>query len=71
MSHADGIEYVWAMMKHGFNGTYHHWSVQHCDRYVNAFAGRHNAHPMDTADQVTALAKGTDGRRLPYQELVG
>ena len=70
MAHTNGIESVWSVLKRGFNGTYHHWSAKHCDRYVNEFAGRHNACPMDTADQMGQLARGIGGKRLPYSELI-
>ena len=33
-----------AHIEAGFNGTYNHWTAKHFDRYVNEFAGRHNAH---------------------------
>ena len=71
MAHTNGIESVWSMLKRGFNGTYHHWSVKHCGRYVNEFAGRHNARPMDTEQQMGELARGIAGKRLPYNQLIG
>ena len=70
MAHTNGIESVWAMLKRGFNGTYHHWSAKHCGRYVNEFAGRHNARPMDTEDQMSALATGVAGKRITYKDLI-
>ena len=38
--------------------------------YVSEFAGRHNARPLDTIDQMTAIAQGLVGKRLQYKELV-
>ncbi len=70
MAHTNGIESVWAMLKRGFNGTYHHWSVKHCGRYVNEFAGRHNDRPLDTEQQMSALAVGVAGKRMTYNELI-
>ncbi len=70
MAHTNGIESVWSMLKRGFNGSYHHWSVKHCDRYVREFAGRHNSRPMDTEDQMGELARGICGKRLPYNQLI-
>ena len=68
--HTNGIESVWAMLKRGITGTYHHVSDKHAGRYAVEFAGRHNARPKDTFDQVTGLVKGMDGKRLRYQDLI-
>ena len=66
----NGIESFWAMLKRGQDGVYHHYSVKHLDRYVTEFTGRHNDRPLDTAEQMGAIAKGMVGKRLTYQELV-
>ena len=58
------------MLKCGYHGTYHHMSEKHLGRYVGEFAGRHNARPADTIDQMQATAKGMVGKRLTYQKLV-
>ena len=46
-------------------------SPKHLDRYVTEFEGRHNRRPADTVDQMVAMAKGMDGKRLRYQDLIG
>ena len=69
MAHTNGIESFWAMLKRGYMGTYHHMSVKHLSRYVGEFAGRHNHRPLDTADQMAAVVKGMDGKRLTYETL--
>ena len=69
--HTNGIESLWAMLKRGVYGTYHHISPQHTHRYATEFAGRHNDRPLDTVDQVKSLVKGAEGKRLRYQDLVG
>ncbi len=71
MAHTNGIESVWSMLKRGYNGTYHHWSGKHCNRYVQEFTGRHNARPLDTADQMGAMVRGAEGKRLRYADLIG
>ena len=70
MAHTNGIESFWAMLKRGYVGTYHQFSVKHLDRYVSEFEGRHNNRPSDTADQMTAMARGMDGKRLRYEDLI-
>ena len=46
-------------------------SVKHLGRYVDEFAGRHNQRKADTIDQMGAMVRGMDGKRLRYRELVG
>ena len=69
-THTNGIESHWAMLKRGIVGTYHHISPKHSSRYATEFAGRHNARTSDTTDQITALVRGMDGKRLRYDDLI-
>ena len=59
------------MLKRGYQGTYHKMSPQHLDRYVNEFAGRHNAREADTPDQMAMIARAMTGKRLQYKDLIG
>ena len=68
-AHTNGMESFWAMLKRGFEGTYHQMSAKHLGRYVTEFEGRHNDRPQDTEDQMRGLARGLAGKRLPYAEL--
>ena len=70
MAHTNGIESFWAILKRGYKGTYHQMSPKHIARYVIEFAGRHNVRDFDTLAQMTMLAKGLDGKRLRYDDLV-
>ncbi len=38
MAHTNGIESVWAVLKRGYYGTFHHFSVKHLQRYVDEFS---------------------------------
>lgn len=69
MAHTNGIESFWAMLKRGYHGTYHHMSEKHLDRYVQEFSGRHNARPLDTAEQMDTLTHSMVGKRLQYKDL--
>ena len=68
-AHTNGIESFWSMLKRGYYGTYHKMSPAHLDRYVTEFAGRHNQREDDTLDQMGAMVRGMDGKRLRYQDL--
>ena len=69
-AHVVGMESFWSMLKRGNQGTYHHLSEKHLDRYVAEFSGRHTVRDHDTKHQMAMLAKGMVGKRLTYRELV-
>lgn len=69
MAHTNGLESHWALFDRGIYGIYHHVSVKHLGRYSTEFEGRHNSRPMNTIDQMSAMAKGAEGKRLRYRDL--
>ena len=68
--HIQGMESFWSMMKRGAYGTYHRLSPKHLDRYVDEFAGRHNARAKNTIDQMKELARKLVGGQLRYRDLI-
>ena len=70
MASTNGIESFWAMLKRGYQGTFHKFSEKHLDRYVREFAGRHNIRPRDTLDMMRSVAIGMVGKRLRYRDLI-
>ena len=70
MIHVNGIESFWSMLKRAHKGTFHKISKKHLHRYVNEFAGRHNIRPLDTLDQMAAIVRGMDQKRLRYADLI-
>ncbi len=72
MVHTNGIESVWELLKRGYNGVYHNFSEKRLQRCINEFAFRLNEGncEVDTIERMEALAKGMDGKRLPYKELI-
>lgn len=72
MCHTNGIESVWALLKRGYTGTFHHFSLKHLQRYVDEFAFRLNegACDVDTIERIGSLAKSMQGKRLKYRDLV-
>ena len=69
-AHTNSIESFWALLKRGYHGTYHKMSRKHLHRYVNEFAGRHNIRSLDTVDQMAAIVRGMDQKRLRYADLI-
>jgi hypothetical protein len=72
MAHTNGIESVWAVLKRGYHGIYHHFTVKHMQRYVDEFAYRFNEGncKVHTMDRIDALADKTNGVRLTYKALI-
>ena len=50
-------------------GTFHKLSPKHLHRYVTEFAGRKNVRNEDTITQMTMLARGLDGKLMPWKRL--
>ncbi len=69
MAHTNGIESFWAILKRGYVGTYHNFSVKHLSRYVNEFAERANVRDHGTMTQMMILAAGMVGKRMRWQDL--
>ena len=68
----NSIESVWAVLKRGLHGVYHHASPKHIGRYVNEFTFRLNdgnvrRHTLARLDSFIAAAVG---RRITYKDLI-
>ena len=68
----NGIESVWAVMKRGLHGVYHHASPKHLGSYVNEFAFRLNEGNVrtPTMTRLDALIVATRFKRITYKELI-
>lgn len=67
----NSIESVWAVMKRGVQGVYHHVSPKHLNRYAGEFTfrlndGNVNVHSLE---RLGALLKASIGKRLTYAEV--
>jgi len=69
MVHANVIESFWALMKRVMKCGYHKLLPENLQRYVNEFAGRHNARGFEAIDQMGKMVRGMEGRRLRCEAL--
>jgi transposase-like protein len=69
----NSIESVWAVLKRGLHGVYHHASPKHLDRYVQEFAFRLNDGNVKrhTLDRLDSFIVASSGLRLTYERLIG
>jgi transposase-like protein len=68
----NGIESVFAVLKRGLIGVYHHASPKHLDRYVDEFSFRLNEGNVKnhTLTRLDSFVDGTAGKRLTYKALI-
>ncbi|MCY4091395.1 MAG: IS1595 family transposase [Caldilineaceae bacterium] len=68
----NGIESVWAVLKRGYKGVYHHWHPKNTHRYLHEFLFRlNNTNPHKvTLDDLRAVVRNAIGKRLTYKELI-
>jgi len=71
-AHTNGIESVWAVLKRGLHGVYHHASVKHLGRYVDEFAFRLNEGNVErhTWERLESFVNAVAGKRITYKELI-
>jgi len=69
--HTNSIESVWAVMKRGMHGVYHHASKKHLGRYVDEFTFRLNAGKVQrhTFDRLDSFIDAVAGKRITYKTL--
>jgi len=67
----NSIESVFAVMKRGVIGVYHHTSRKHLGRYVNEFSFRLNAGNVkrQTLARLDSMILATAAKRITYKEL--
>jgi transposase-like protein len=68
----NGIESVFAVMRRGLHGVYHHASKKHIGRYVNEFSwrlsdGNVKRHSLERIDSLIGVVTG---RRITYKNLI-
>lgn len=68
----NGVESVFAVMRRGMHGVYHHASKKHIGRYLNEFTFRLNEGNVErhTMERLDSFVDATAGRRITYQNLI-
>jgi transposase-like protein len=68
----NGIESVFAVLKRGLIGVYHHASPKHLGRYVDEFSFRLNEGNVKnhTLTRLDSFVAGVAGKRLTYKALI-
>ncbi len=69
--HTNSIESVWAVLKRGLHGVYHHASKKHIGRYVDEFTFRLNQGNVvrHTIDRLDSFVDAVVGKRITYKRL--
>jgi len=71
-AHTNSIESVWAVLKRGLHGVYHHASKKHLFRYVDEFTWRLNEGNVGrhTTQRLDSFVDAVAGKRLTYKRLI-
>lgn len=69
----NSVESVFAVMRRGLHGVYHHASKKHIRRYVNEFTWRLNDGNVarHTLQRLDSFLKAIAGCRISYKQLIG
>ncbi len=66
----NGIESFWALMKRGYYGTHHWWSVKHLPRYIAEYTHRQNTIGISGEKALGLMIRKGEGRHLSYADLI-
>jgi len=68
----NSIESVWAVMRRGLHGVYHHASKKHMGRYVNEFTWRLNDGRVQrhTLERLDSFVQAVAGKHITYEKLI-
>jgi transposase-like protein len=68
----NGVESVFAVMKRGIIGVYHHVTPKHLGRYASEFAFRLNEGnvKIHSLDRLASFVRASAGKRLTYKGLI-
>jgi len=70
-AHINTAEGYFSQLKRSINGTYHHVSNKHLDRYLAEFDYRYSTRKAIDGDRTLRTIAQTKGKRLVYKDLIG
>lgn len=62
------VEGFFSLLKRGINGTFHHVSRGHLNRYCDEFAFRYENRKASDGQRANMVVAGAEGKRLTYQQ---
>jgi transposase-like protein len=66
-AHVNTAESVFALLKRGIVGSFHHVSPEHLPRYCDEFSFRWNRRDIDDTTRAVQAIKAGEGKRLTYR----
>ena len=66
----NSLESFWALLKRGYHGTHHWWSLKHLHRYVNEYVYRQNTRDKIGFPALDMVIRAGEGKRLTYLNLI-
>ena len=69
-AHTNTLEGWFSLLKRGVNGTFHHVSDKHLDRYINEFVFRYNNRKIDDGMRSILAIIQVKDKRLNYKESI-
>ena len=66
MTHTNGIESFWTLLRRGYHGVHHHMRHKHLKKYIDEFATRHNRRNLGSETHINAYLIDSIGKKLSY-----
>lgn len=69
-AYTNTVEGYFSQLKRSIDGTHHHVSEQHLDRYLSEFDFRYNTRKMQDGERTMLTIRKAEGKRLRYRDPV-
>lgn len=66
-AYTNTVESYFSLLKRGVNGSFHHVSPEHLQRYCNEFSFRWNSRKITDEERTEIALRATEGKRLTYK----